>query len=301
MPNESIFFARDLEYQETRVYEQSYPAFRFRDIFPVNNTGGEFITQISWLTFDRAGIAKVLGDYATDWPSVNASARKEYAPVKKVGDSARFSAQEVGAAQQNGTQLESRLLNEMRRAYEEKLDRIAASGDVSGLLGWNNNPYIPIATPTTSAGAGDDTWPNKTPDEILADITLMQQAVIANTQGSHGGGQMALVLSPSRASYLRTARISNTTGTLISFVRDAFPNLEIVEWQRMATATPGGAQRASMFERSADVVEFREPSPFRILPIEKLPGGEVYQYLGRGYTGGLIVLKPLAAVHLDGI
>lgn len=301
MPNESLFFARDLEYQESRIYEQEYPAFRFRDIFPVNNTGGEFITQISWRTFDRSGVAKVLSDYATDWPTVNASARKEYAPVKKVGDSAKFSAQEVGAAQQAGVQLESTLIAGMRRGYEERLDRIASGGDPSGLLGWNNNPYIPIATPTTSAGPGDDTWPNKTPDEILADISLMMQSVIANTQGSHGSGAMVLVLSPSRAAYLRTARLSNTTGTLISFVRDAFPNLTIVEWQRMATATPAGGQRASMFEATPDVVEFREPSPFRILPLEKLPGGEVYQYLGRGFTGGLIVMKPLACVHLDGI
>ena len=301
MPNESIFFAQDLEYQETTIYEQTYPAFRFRDIFPVNNTGGEFITQISWRTFDRSGVAKVLSDYATDWPSVNISARKEYAPVKKVGDSAKFSAQEVGAAQQNGMQLDSKLLTDMRRAYEERLDRIASSGDPSGLLGWNTNPYVPLATPTTSAGPGDDTWPNKTPDEILADVSLMMQAVIANTQGSHGSGAMTLLLSPSRAAYLRTARLSNTTGTLISFVKDAFPNLTIVEWQRMATASTAGAQRASMFEASPDVVEFREPSPFRILPLEKLPGGEVYQYLGRGFVGGLIVSKPLACVHMDGI
>jgi hypothetical protein len=301
MPIESIFFARDLEFQEAQVYQQEYPAFRFREIFPVSSEGGEAVQQIAYRTFDRSGLAKVLSDYATDWPTVNLNARKDYVPVKRVGDSAKYSRDEVLAAQAAGMQLDSLLTSDMRRAYEEKLDRIAAFGDASGLLGWNTNPYIPIVAPTTSSGSGDDTWPNKTPDEILADITLMQQTIIANTQGSRGVANMRLMLSPSRAAYLRTARISNTTGTLISFVRDAFPNLEIVEWQRMATATPAGGQRASMMEASPDVVQFLEPAPFRLEPLEKLPGGLVYQYLGSGKTGGLVVRQPLAAVHLDGI
>lgn len=296
---ESIFFARDLEYQESRVYETIFPAFKFREIFPVNNEGGEFVTTVSYRMYERSGIAKVLSDYANDWPLVDLAATETRIPVRKVGDAARFSDEEVGAAARNGVQLESRKLVEMRRAYEEKLDIIASSGDSSGLMGLNNNPYIPVVAPTVSAGSGDDTWPNKTPDEIVADISLLEQTILANTQGSHSA--TFALLSPARAVYLRTARLSNTNNTLLSYVQQAFPNITFMEWQRMATASAAGTQRLTLMERTPEVLEFLEPAPFRIRPLEHIPGSDVNMYRGAGKTGGVVVRRPLAIAHMDGI
>lgn len=296
---ESLFFARDLEYQESKVYETQYPAIKFRDIFPVNNEGGEAVSSIAFKIYDRSGIAKVLSDYATDWPLVDESAQQNRVPVKSVGDAAQYSEDEVNAANKSGLQLDAMKSSHMREAYERKADRVASEGDPSGLMGWNTNPYIPVATPTTSSGPGDDTWPNKTADEILADLKLMEQTILSNTQGS--AVATTLVLSPSRAQYLRTARLSNTAGTLLSYVKDAMPNIEIMEWQRMATASGAGAERASMFQRTPDVVEFKEPMPFKLYALEKIPGSLIYKRLGRGKIGGVVVRFPLACVHLDNI
>ncbi len=296
---ESLFFARDLEYQETKIYQTDYPAFKFREIFPVNNEGGEFITTISYKMYDRSGMAKVLSDYATDWPVVNLNATETRVPVKAIGDAALFSEDELGAAQKTGVPLESESIVQMRRGYEEKCDRVADAGDPTGLMGWNSNPYIPIATPTTSSGAGDDTWPNKTPDEILADLRLLYSTIVANTKGTHIPN--TLIISAERALFLRQSRLSATNATLLSFIQAAFPGMQIVEWQRMTTAAVGGAQRCSMLERTPEVVEFKEPMPFKLYPLEKIPGTLTYKYLGRGKVGGVVMRKPLAACHMDGI
>jgi len=296
---ESLFFARDLEHQETTVYAQEYPALRFREIFPVDNSGGEFITSIAYKMFDRSGIAKVLSDYATDWPVVNLSATETRVPVKSVGDSAKFSEDEIGAAQKNGMQLDSLSTGEMRRGYEERCDKIADRGDPTGLMGWNSNPYIPVVAPTTSSGAGDDTWPNKTPDEILADLRLMYTTIVQNTLGTHR--PTALLISAERALFLRQSRLSSTNATLLSFIEAAFPGLQVIEWQRMATGSAAGAQRCSMLERTPEIVQFKEPMPFKLYPLEKIPGTLVYQYIGRGKVGGLVMRRPLAACHMDGI
>ncbi len=296
---ESLFVARDLEHQETKIYSMEYPAFKFREIFPVNNEGGEFITSISYKLYDRSGIAKVLSDYATDWPLVNLSAKEERVPVKPVGDAAQFSADEVGAAQKTGVPLESESILNMRRGYEEKCDRIADQGDPTGLMGWNTNPYIPIVAPTTSSGSGDDTWPNKTPDEIVADLRLMYATIVQNTKETHK--PTTLLISGERALFFNQSRLSSTNSTLMEFIMKAFPGLQIVEWAKMSTAAVGGGQRCSMFDRTPEVVEFKEPMPFKLYPLEKIPGTLVYKYIGRGKVGGVVMRRPLAAVHMDNI
>lgn len=296
---ESLFFARDLEHQESKIYQTEYPAFQFRNIFPVNNEGGEFITSISYKLYDRSGIAKVLSDYATDWPLVNLSAKEERVPVKAIGDAAQFSADEVGAAQKTGTPLESEQIQNMRRGYEEKCDRVADQGDPTGLGGWNTNPYIPIIAPSVSSGSGDDTWPNKTPDEIVTDLRLMYAAIVQNTKETHR--PTALLISGERALFFNQSRLSSTNSTLMEFIMKAFPGLQIFEWAKMATAAVGGGQRVSMLDRTPEVVEFKEPMPFKLYPLEKIPATLIYKYIGRGKVGGVVVRRPLAAVHMDNI
>lgn len=296
--NESLFFARDLEHQESKVYEKQYPAMRFRQLFPVNSDGGPAALFITYKMLDKTGIAQIISDYADDLPRVNASAIEVTKKVFGVGDSAVFSQRELDAAMATNTPLETTNLSTMREAYERRLEQIADSGDArSGLEGYNSNPNIPIVAPTTSAGAGDDTWPNKTADEILADFSLLFQTIITNSNGVHKA--TVAVLSPERLASLRLIRLSNTNATLASFVEQAYPGLALEEWNRMRTAGVGGVQRMSMMQRDPDVVEFREPMPFRIYPLERR--GLKYFYNGEGRTAGVVIRYPMACAHMDGI
>lgn len=296
--NESIFFARDLEHQESKVYEKQYPAIRFRQLFPVNSEGGPAALFITYKFLDKTGIAQILSDYADDLPRVNVSAIEVTKRVFSVGDSAVFAQRELDAAMATNTPLESTFLNTMREAYEKRLEVVADAGDSrSGLEGYNSNPNIPIVAPTVSAGAGDDTWPNKTADEILADFSLLFQTIITNSNGIHKA--TVAMMSPERLASLRLIRLPATSSTLASFIEQAYPGLQLEEWNRMRTAGVGSVQRMSMFQRDPDVVEFREPMPFKIYPLERR--GLKYFYNGEGRTAGVVVRFPLACAHMDGI
>lgn len=297
--NESLFFARDLEFQESKVYEKEYPAIKFRQIFPVDNSGGPGTLYVTYKMIDKAGMAQVLADAADDPPRVNLSAQEFTARVFPVADSCEYSQFELDAAQKTGTNLDGMLLDTARQAYERKLDEIASQGHTpTGLLGFNSNPNIPIATPTTSSGPGDDTWPNKTADEILADFTKLYRTVIANTLEVHQ--PTAVLLSTDRMSLLKQVRLSNTGVFLLTALKDAYQGMEFLEWHRMATAGVGSVQRMAMYVRSPDVVQFREPAPFKIMPLRR-SGAFRWSYDCAGHTAGVVVRYPLACAFMDGI
>lgn len=296
--NESLFFARDLEFQEARVYEKKYPALKFRTLFPVNNEGGAGSLFITYKMLDKTGIAQIISDYAQDLPRVNLSAVEVTKQVFSVANSATYSQREVDAARQSGTNLDSALLSTMREAYERKLDQLASSGDTrSGLEGFNTNPNIPIVAPTTSAGAGDDTWPNKTADEIIADFSLAYNTVLTNSANSHTPN--AAFLSPERLALLGQVRIPSTGTPLSEYLPKAFAGVQLFDWNRMSTASLAGAQRMALGVRDSEVLEFREPMPFKIYPLER--SGLKYTYIGEGRTAGMVVRFPLAWVFMDGI
>lgn len=295
---ESLFGARQLEYIETTVYEKEYPETGFRRIFNLNTEGGPGIKFITYKLLDRTGTAQAMADAADDFPRVNVSMREFTAPVHSYGNSASWTIDEVDAAARNNMNLETMDAEAMRDAYERKCDAIADRGDPrTKLPGFNSNPNIPIIAPTTSAGPGDDTWPNKTADEIIEDFSLIMSTAVGQSMGTHV--PTLAMMSPQRLMTLSTKRLSNTEGTLISFLQKAYPGLEFQGWQRMATAGVGGVQRLSVFQKRKDVCEFREPTPFELLPPERR--GVKWVINGRGRIGGVIVRKPLAALHMDGI
>lgn len=294
--NESLFFARDLEFQERRVYEKKYPEIKFRTLFPVNNEGGPGSLFITYKMLDKTGVAQIISDYAQDLPRVNLSAVEVTKQVFSVADSAVYSQREIDAAMQTNTPLDSTLLSLMREAYERKLDSIADRGDVrSGLEGFNTNGNIPIVAPT-DAGA-DDKWTAKTADQIIADFSLCWQTIITNSAGVHRAN--AAFLSPERLGLLSQVRLSNTGMTLAEYLVKAFPGLQLMDWTKMSTASTAGAQRLAMGQRDSDVLEFREPMPFRVYPLERQ--GLRYIYNGEGRTAGVVVRYPLAWVFMDGI
>lgn len=297
--NESLFFARDLELQESRVYAKEYPAIKFRQIFPMNSEGGPGLQWISYKMLDQSGVAQVLATGADDPPVVNLSAQEFTARVFAVADAVSFTQQDLDAALYAGTNLDGAMLDAARLAYERKLEMIADQGDAAtGLLGYNNNPNIPIVAPTTSAGAGDDTWPNKTADEILADFSLLYRTIITNSKEVHVPN--TAILSSNRMALLKQLRLSNTSTFLFDALRQAYPDVRLVEWSRMARASVAGAERMSMLVADPMVLEFKEPAPFTIFPLRRT-GAFRYAYECKGHTAGVVVRYPLACAHMDGI
>ena len=64
----SVFFARELDYVKSQSYDVEYPEFTALKLFPVSseiNPGAETVTYYS---YDKTGMAKIISNYATDLP-----------------------------------------------------------------------------------------------------------------------------------------------------------------------------------------------------------------------------------------
>ena len=66
--NEGVFYARELEHIKARTYDKKYPALTYRELIPISMEGGEGITSITYESYDRVGMAKLINAYAADLP-----------------------------------------------------------------------------------------------------------------------------------------------------------------------------------------------------------------------------------------
>ena len=141
--NESVFFKRQLEYIKRRTYDTKYKNLKYASLIPVSTEAGPAATQITYRTFSKVGRAKVIADYANDFPRADAFAVENTINVKSVGDSYGYSIQEIRQSQMAGVQLDRRRADAARRAIEEELNSIAWFGDADwGLGGFLTNPNI---------------------------------------------------------------------------------------------------------------------------------------------------------------
>ena len=66
--NESIFFARELEYVKSKAYDVKYPANNALALFPVSTEADAGADYISYESYDMIGMAKIIANYADDLP-----------------------------------------------------------------------------------------------------------------------------------------------------------------------------------------------------------------------------------------
>ena len=83
----SVFFARELDYVKSQSYDVEYPEFTALKLFPVSseiNPGAETVTYYS---YDKTGMAKIISNYATDLPRADVKGKPTTAIIKSLGDS----------------------------------------------------------------------------------------------------------------------------------------------------------------------------------------------------------------------
>lgn len=82
----SVFFARELDYVKSQSYDVEYPEFTALKLFPVSseiNPGAETVTYYS---YDKTGMAKIISNYATDLPRADVKGKPTTAIIKSLAD-----------------------------------------------------------------------------------------------------------------------------------------------------------------------------------------------------------------------
>lgn len=297
--NETAFFKRQTEYISAKTYDKKYENLKAKMFIPVSTeipSGSEFWT---WRSFSKQGLAKIINDFGKDFPNVNLYAVENTVKVYSIGVSYGWSVMEIRRAMKAGINLNSLKSDAAKRAIEELQDKLAWDGDANyNIQGFINYPGVNTATLGISSGSGDDTWPNKTPDEIIADLTALQNAVSVTTKGREEINQ--ILLPRARYNLIKNTRMTdgNDKSILMYFLSNN-PGVSVDPLDRLSTAGAGGVMRMIGYVRSPENLVQQIPTMFEQFEADKM--GMEYVVPCHAEFAGVTVMYPLSVAKMDGL
>lgn len=212
--NESIYFARQLEFVKSQAYDVKRPALSALSLFPVDTSVPAGAETLTYRQYDTVGMAKVIANYADDLPRADVTAKEFTSRIRGIGISYGYSVQEIRASQMTGSSLDVKKMRAAQRGHDEKINQLAWVGDtVSGLPGFLSNSNIPGYTIPANGTGTSKLWVNKTADQIIADLNGIVNSVFTTTKGVHKPTEVWL--PPAQYALISSTPRSSTSDTTI--------------------------------------------------------------------------------------
>jgi hypothetical protein len=290
--DETVFFTRELEVVKTATYDVKHSQLKATSLIPVSrvNRGAETIT---YRVYDMVGVAKIIADYAKDYPRVDVYGTETSVKVKDIGISYGYSIKEIRASQMAEKGLDTRRAQAAKRAIDQKIDAIAWNGDATsnlkGLIGYPGlHEYTIVADGTGSV----KTWAHKTADQIARDITGLWSSVNAITNGLEAPDTCIMPLES--MNFIATKRMGDGSDkTVLQFVKDALPMVTKWDWvNELNTAGTGSTKMIMMYTRDPMHLTLEIPETFEQFEADK--EGTEYNIPCQASCGGVIVYYPLS-------
>lgn len=279
-----------------------YPDIQYPGLIPVDTSGSEFATSVTYFSGDRYGAADWINGNADDIPRAGTTRAKFETPVYTAGIGYGWGWEEIGRAQLLGINLSSDDAFAARRAAEEMIDRVALEGDANkGFEGlFNNSNVTPAAAPT-----GD--WASASGDLIVADIN----AGIANVfNGTNTTALANRILLPwAKWNLIATKRMDSngSPDTVLDYVMrkniytaQTGQPLMIRGLRGLDTAGVSGLARMIAYRYDPNVLKLHMPMPHRFLPVYQ-SGPLRWDVPGVMRLGGLDIRRPKEVAYIDGI
>lgn len=305
----SVFFARELDHVKAKSYDKQYPQFTALSLFPISSEADAGAETITYYTYDKTGLAKVISNYSDDLPRADVTGKPSVAQVKSMGAAYGYSAQEMRASRLAGKSLDSRKAESARFQIDNLNNRIAWAGDKeSGLMGvLSDGQNVPMFAITAGAESGKTSWLEKTADEILDDVNGMQKQVDATTMNVERPDTLCV---PSDVyMHISTKRIPDTTMTVKKFILENAPYLKDIvpapELNANAVgtnpyaATTGGQGVAFLFHNDIEKMSLENPMAYYQYPLQPKNLEVVVPCEAR--TAGVIFYYPLSALIAVGV
>ena len=304
----SVFFARELDFVKSQSYDVEYPEFTALSLFPMSSEVDPGAETITYYSYDKVGLAKIISNYATDLPRADVKGKPTTAIIKSIGDSYGYSIQEMRASRMAGKSLDTRKAEAARYQIDYLNNKIAWNGDpetgLKGVLSEDND--VPLYVLANGA-KGTTSWADKTEDEILADITGMLKQMATVTKKVEKPDTLAL--SADAYIEIQNKRIEGTATTVLKYIQDNIPDIkqivscpeldaDSVETNPYAAASNGKAV-ALLFKNDARKLCIENPLPFMQYPIQTQGLEVVVPCEAR--TAGAIIYYPMSLLIAVGI
>jgi hypothetical protein len=269
-------------------------------LIPVNTDAGPGARTITYRRYTGVGFAKIISDYANDFPRVDVYGVEETVKVHSIGDSYGYNIMEIReAAMTPGKNLDLRRAITAKRAHDEKVNDLALKGDaehkIEGILKY---PGITEATLPADGSGGSSRFKDKTEDQILRDINILTDAVMIPTYGREVPDTMLLPLSV--YNLLANKRLGDNDKTLLRYILDNNPTIKRIDWlNELSGAGAGKTDRVLIGKFDEEHITLEMPQPFE--QFEPMQKGMEYTIPCHSRCAGVIVYYPMAFCFADGI
>lgn len=302
-----VFLVNQAQRIEREVYATRYAEIQYPQLVPVDTTGPDWLTGVTYFSSDMVGRAKWFHGRGDDVPHAELTREKFETTIALATMGYDYDLQELGQAQMTGMDLRPEKAMAARRAAEEMIDRVAMFGDATkGFYGLTNQPTV-TAGAAAATGTGSSTlWANKTADNILADVNSALTGQFTTTYGA----EMAdtILLPYARLLTISTMRIDTyNVQTVLDwmaqnniYTRQTGQPLLIRGIWGLDTAGSGSTARMVAYRRSPDVVTLYMPMPFQFLPPWQ-QGPLKFEVPGIFRISGVEARRPAAMRYVDNI
>ena len=297
--NETIFFARELEYIKAQTYDIEYPNLSGLNLIPISSEVSPGAESVSYYQYDKVGFAKIISNYSTDLPRVDLKGKRFFAPVKSIGVSYGYSIQDIRAAQMAGKPLEQRKAAAARDADSQEVNRIALFGDTdSGLVGLLTHPNITSYTLPADGTSSATKFSAKTADQTIRDLNGMVTSMINLTMNVEIPD--TVIFTPGVRAYLAsTPRSSYSDTTILDFwlqKNGYIKNVEVAP--ELTGAGTNGTDMMMIYKKSPQKLTLELPQPFEQFPPE-IKGLE-YVISCHSRCAGILCYYPLSLMKASG-
>lgn len=301
------FLVNQAQRIERTVYQTRYAEIQYPNLVPVDTTGPDWVTGVTYYSSDMVGRAHWFHARSDDVPHAEVTREKFETTIAMAAIGYDYDIGELAQAQMMGVDLRPDKATAARRAAEEFIDKVAMFGDTTkGYFGLTNQPGVTAGlAPATGTGA-TTTWSTKTADNILADINSILTGQFTSTFGA----EMAdtLLIPYSRLLTISTMRIDQyNTQTVLDwmaqnniYTRQTGNPLLIRGVFGLDTIGAGTTPRLVAYRRSPDVVTLYMPMPFQFLPVWQ-QGPMKFEVPGIFRISGVEARRTAAMRYMDGI
>lgn len=259
--SETMVLARQMEVVKSRVMERKYQELLGRSLVPKSPDGDNASQFVVVRIVDEYTLAKIVVNYATDFPLVSAVMTEQFAKYFSIGNAFQYSIQDLREAAKAGIQISDRLAAVARRGIEQSIDDVIFRGvSLNGTYGLMNNPNVPVVTLTNGG------WANKTFDQILADLNQLAQAVVDNTLTTFLPDTIVMD-APSFG--LISARVGglNYDRTILQVFLANNPYIKtVVQSTKLNTLSPAGGKIMIAYKRDPEVLQLEIGQEFEMFP-----------------------------------
>ena len=297
----SVFFARELDYVKSQSYDVEYPELTALSLFPMSSEVDPGAETVTYYSYDKVGLAKIISNYATDLPRADVKGKPTTAIIKSLGASYGYSIQEMRASAMAGKSLDTRKAESAWYQIDYLNNKIAWNGDEeTGLRGvLSKDTDVPLYILANGA-KGSTKWDQKDEDEILADINGMLKQMARTTKKVEKADTLAL---PSEAYLeLQGRRIEGTDTTVLSYIQKNLKDIkEIVSCPELdpdsvdtnpyAKETDGQGVML-LFKNDARKLTVENPLPFMQYPVQTEGLEMVVPCEAR--TAGVLIYYPMS-------